>query len=117
VKGVHTSERELFPVLRGMPAEDIDGASISLASELSSRPSRPADHEAENRALVSLMRELAISPQSVLQKLAEVIIGLCGAHSAGISLRDDTRCRFYWPAIAGRWATYVGVGGRARSLD
>jgi PAS domain S-box-containing protein len=105
-----TSERELFPVLRGMPATAIDDASISLASELSSRPSRPADHEAENRALTSLMRELAISPQSVLQKLAEVIVELCDAHSAGISLLDDTRGRFYWPAIAGKWATYVGGG-------
>jgi PAS domain S-box-containing protein len=101
---------ELFPVLRGEPIEAVEGASVCAARELSARPTRPPDHEAENRALIDLMRELAASPQSILQKLAAKIIEVTAAHSAGVSLLDDTGTRFYWPAIAGRWANFVGGG-------
>jgi PAS domain S-box-containing protein len=60
--------------------------------------------------LVALAREMAASPKSILQKLAETALALCGAQSAGISLLDDTRKNFYWPAVAGQWACYLGAG-------
>ena len=82
---------------------------LSIAS-LDQRPSRPPDHAAENRALIALARQLAISPAGILQTLAETALQLCGAHSAGISLLEPDGKRFHWPAIAGQWAEHVGGG-------
>ncbi len=78
-------------------------------AELSRRPSRPPDHAAENRALVALARELATSPDGILQKLAETALALCRAHSAGLSLLEegDRKRNFHWRAIAGHWAPHV----------
>jgi PAS domain S-box-containing protein len=45
-----------------------------------------------------------------LQKLAETALSLCRAQSAGVSLLDETRKNFYWPAVAGQWACYLGAG-------
>ena len=59
--------------------------SMLSTAELSRRPSRPPDHAAENRAMVALARELATSPEGILQKLAETALALCGAHSAGLT--------------------------------
>jgi PAS domain S-box-containing protein len=76
------------------------------------RPSRSPDYEKENRALVALVTALADSPATVLQTLAETILGITESDSAGISLltTDDGGKRFYWPAIAGVWNPYVGGG-------
>ena len=84
--------------------------SVVSTTELSRRPSRPPDYPAENRALVALTRELATSPDSILQKLAETALALCRAQSAGLSLLvDDKKC-FRWNAIAGQWASHLGGG-------
>jgi PAS domain S-box-containing protein len=69
---------------------------------LGRRSARPADHAAENRALVSLARQVASSPKDVLQKLAETALALCGADSAGISVLEDGRLR--WHGLAGPFA-------------
>jgi GAF domain-containing protein len=52
-----------------------------------------------------LKRALAGSPRAVLQKLAEVVLELCDAQSAGVSLLEETHGRhvFRWHAVAGRW--------------
>src|SRR3970040_1132024 len=86
-----------------------DGASLEsilCTEELQRRPSRPPDHEKENRALVALVSALADSPSTILQTLAETILGITQCDSAGLSLltrdgrRPDTSGkRFYWPAI------------------
>jgi PAS domain S-box-containing protein len=93
-----------------------DGAvsleSILCTEELHRRPSRPPDHEKENRALVALAHALADSPRTILQTLADTILEVSQADSAGISLltTDDGGKRFYWPAIAGKWRPHVGGG-------
>ena len=98
-----------------------DGAShpVSAAStaELSRRPSRPPDYEAENRALVGLATELATAPDGILQKLAETTLSLCRAHSAGLSLLEesDRKRNFHWRGLAGVWAPHKG-GGTPRNF-
>jgi two-component sensor histidine kinase len=92
-----------------------DLESVLSTAELTQRPSRHSDHAAENRALVALAQGL-FSPRSILQKLVEVAIFLCGAQSAGISLLETDGQSFYWPAVAGRWAPHVG-GSMPRDLS
>ncbi len=81
-------------------------------AELSHRPSRPPDHESENRALITLAKELATAPDGILQKLAEIALSLCRAPSAGISLLEegDHKRNFHWRAIAGTWSPHKGGG-------
>lgn len=88
----------------------IDLESVISTAALSQRPSRPPDHAAENRALVALTEAMSASPSDILQKLVETALGLCRAHSAGISLLEQDRQSFYWPAIAGQWVAHVGGG-------
>jgi PAS domain S-box-containing protein len=96
--------------------------SILCTEELQRRPSRPPDHERENRALVALVSALAESPGTILQTLAETVLDITGCDSAGLSLLssdgkrpDAYGQRFYWPAIAGMWNPHVG-GGTPRNF-
>ncbi|HEY9461688.1 MAG TPA: hypothetical protein VIR54_01300, partial [Vicinamibacterales bacterium] len=95
-----------------IPDGGVSLESILCTEELRRRPSRSPDYEKENRALVALVTALADSPATVLQTLAETILGITESDSAGISLltTDDGGKRFYWPAIAGVWNPYVGGG-------
>ena len=87
--------------------EITDGApdlkSAFSTAVLSGRPSRLPDYAAENRALIALAQEMAVSPDGILQKLADTALALCRAHSAGISLLEegDQKTNFHWRAIAG----------------
>jgi hypothetical protein len=92
--------------------------SISSTAELLRRPSRPPNYAAENRSLVALARQLAVSPEGILQELADTALNLCRAHSAGLSLleKEDQRKNFHWRAIAGQWAAHRG-GGTAAPED
>ena len=67
-----------------------DGAapleSILCTKELPNRPSRPPDHEKENSALVALTSALANSPRTILQTLADKVLEVLHADSAGLSL-------------------------------
>jgi len=63
--------------------------SVLSTVELSLRPSRPADYQAENQALVALTQELVNSPGGILQKLVDTALEFCRAHSAGISLEEQ----------------------------
>jgi len=96
--------------------------SILCTEELHSRPSRPPDYEKENRALVKLVSALADSPRTIFQTLADTILDITQADSAGLSLLtqdgktpDASGKRFYWPAIAGMWNPHVG-GGTPRNF-
>jgi PAS domain S-box-containing protein len=96
--------------------------SILCKEALQSRPSRPPDHEKENRALVKLMGALADSPSTIFQTLADTILEITHCDSAGLSLlTKDGKTphvegqRFYWPAIAGMWNPHVG-GGTPRNF-
>lgn len=84
--------------------------SVLSIDELSKRPSRTPDYAVECRALIALGEQLAASPDGILQKLTEAALTLCGAQSAGVSLLEPDGKRFYWPAVAGRWAEHVGGG-------
>ncbi|MGH6850050.1 MAG: HWE histidine kinase domain-containing protein [Methylocella sp.] len=97
------------PGQRSGAPDAFDLESVVLTAELTRRPSRPADHAAENQALVALAEQMAAS-RNVLQQLADTALSLCHAHSAGISLLAENEKRFYWPAIAGQWASHIGGG-------
>lgn len=90
--------------------------SILCTGELDRRPSRPPDYQRESLALVSLAQALSDSPGNILQTLAETILDVCEAGSAGISLLTDDAKRFYWPAIAGQWQSQIG-GGTPRDFS
>src|SRR5215472_2072283 len=96
-------------------SESMDHAPVSLddvliTAELSRRPTRPPDYEAECRALTGLAEAMADSPQTILQRLVETALDLCGADSAGISILEPggTAGVFRWHAVAGRFASKVG---------
>jgi len=84
--------------------------SVLCTEELNRRPSRPPDYEKESRTLVSLAQALVDSPRTVLQALADTILEVFQAGSAGISLVTEDGERFHWPAIAGQWKPHIGGG-------
>lgn len=108
IEGV--KERDL--AIGGQAAQPPLLVSMRPTAELSRRPSRRPNYEAENRALVTLSAAMAGSPEGILQKLAEAALSLCRAHSAGLSLLEegDQKSRFHWRAIAGRWSPHVNGG-------
>jgi hypothetical protein len=87
-------------------------SSVLFTEELYRRPSRPRDYAKESRALIALAQALAESPRTILQTLADMILDVFQAGSAGISLltMEDSVKRFYWPAIAGKWKSHIGGG-------
>ena len=101
----HGAEQESSQSL--VPLESILGT-----DELTRRPVRPPDYQTENRALAALAKALADSPRTILQTLADTILEVFQADSAGVSLltTHDGEQRFYWPAIAGEWKAHVGGG-------
>jgi len=95
----------------------IPGSAVSLSSilytqELYRRPSRARDDAKENEALVALVTALSDTPGTILQTLVEKILEVVQAGSAGISLltKVESGERFHWPAIAGKWKSYIGGG-------
>jgi len=83
---------------------------IVRTDELERRPSRPPDYASENKALVALSTALADSPLTILQTLADRVLEVLGADSAGLSLLTKDEKRFYWAAIAGAWRSHTGGG-------
>ena len=84
--------------------------SILRTAELRSRPWRPPDYETENSALVALVGALAESPRTILQTLADKVLEVLHADSAGLSLLTKDETRFYWAAISGAWVPHIGGG-------
>lgn len=85
-------------------------SSVIVTDQLYRRRTRLPDHRIENRGLVALSGALAGTPQNVLQHLVEAALDLRAAQSAGISLLTHDGARFYWPAVAGKLASFVGAG-------
>jgi len=83
--------------------------SIISTQELRNRPSRPPEYEKENGALVALASALADSPPTILQTLADKVLELLHADSAGLSLLTKDEKRFYWAAVAGAWRPLAGA--------
>ena len=86
--------------------------SVLCTQELRRRASRSADYQKQNRALVALAQALSESPGRTLQTLAETIVETMGVGSAGVSLltQGAEGQKFYWPAVAGDWTSYIGFG-------
>ncbi|MDI1313652.1 PAS domain-containing protein [Prosthecobacter sp.] len=86
--------------------------------ELASRPSRPPNYQADSEALVALARHMAESPKTILQKLVETALTLCGADSAGVSLEEiyNGEDIFRWRALTGRMSGFLG-GTMPRNLS
>lgn len=97
-----------------LEASILDGTvpleSVLRTEELYRRPLRPPDYEKENRALVALFSTLADSPRTILQTLAEKVLEVLQADSAGLSLLTKDEKRFYWAAIVGAWQPHIGGG-------
>ncbi len=89
--------------------------SILLTEELMRRPGRPPTYETEHRALMELMQALADSPRTILQRLADTVLEVLNADSAGLSLLTETGDQFHWAAIAGMWKPHLG-GGTPRNF-
>jgi PAS domain S-box-containing protein len=79
---------------------------IVSTDELSRRVSRAPDWCRESCALGELAQAMSESPETVLQKLAEVALDLCRADSAGVSIEEGEV--FRWRATAGAYAAYNG---------
>jgi signal transduction histidine kinase len=75
---------------------------VDIRDELDVRPRRPASLAEEHRAFTVLASEMASNPRNMLQKLVELAVDLCDAHTAGISLLDGDV--FRWEAVAGVFA-------------
>src|SRR5215469_5031759 len=99
-----------LPHQGSVPAGAAPLESILCTKELSNRPWRPPDREKENSALVALVSALADSPETILQTLADKVLEILDADSAGLSLVTKDEKRFYWAAIAGAWGPHLGGG-------
>ena len=74
-------------------------------------PLSPATAAGEIAALVALATALGESPHTVCQVLADNVLALLKAGSAGVSVlsvQSDGSTMVSWPAIAGRWQAQSG---------
>jgi hypothetical protein len=70
---------------------------ILVTDRLATRPSREPDYAAETRALKSLAQTLSSGNGAILQKLSEVALQLCFAHSSTAGCRaTPARVASYW---------------------
>src|SRR5918996_5320956 len=104
-----TSKNDV-PLEASIPEGAVPLESILCTEELHRRPWRPPDYGKENRALVALAIALADAPLTILQTLAEKVLEVLQADSAGLSLLTKDEKRFYWPPIAGAWQPHLGGG-------
>ncbi|MBV9406155.1 MAG: PAS domain S-box protein [Abitibacteriaceae bacterium] len=91
---------------------------VIITDELARRPSHAPDYKAANAALVALAQELTANPRKVLQKVAELVLQLCHADSAGIGALEQEGGQevFRWLAAAGDFAPHLnGTIPRAAS--
>src|SRR6478672_7976396 len=99
-----------------MQLETVLDSVLLTRQRLSTRPSRPNDPVRENAALLALADEMAQRPDNVLNLLCELILQICSADSAGVSLLREETDEFVWPAVAGAWAPFVN-GSMPRSAS
>jgi GAF domain-containing protein len=87
-----------------------DLESVIATGELKHRETRMADRKAESQAELELTQELAKSPHDFFQKLVDMVLRLTPADSAGISLLNEKKGRFVWPAVSGGLSPYLWGG-------
>ena len=98
------------PLHTAIPGAQASLDAILRTDELLKRPRRPPDYEKEASALAALVRALADSPHTILQTLADKVLAVLQAGSAGLSLLTKDTKKFYWAAIAGAWGPHIGGG-------
>lgn len=81
---------------------------VLITEELARRPAREPDYQAENRALGILAGEMATRPGSVLRRLSELVVELCHADSAGVTILEPGGASCRWHAVAGPLAVRLG---------
>jgi len=74
------------------------------------RSRRKPDPQAEGHVLAWLAEEMARVPAAIFERLAEAVLKLTRAQSAGISLLSQRQERFVWPAVAGDWSGHAWGG-------
>lgn len=76
---------------------------VLITAQLADRPSKAPDYKRESRALELLAQEMASNPHGVLQKCADLVMELCQADSAGISILEPSGASgvLRWHAAAG----------------
>lgn len=82
---------------------------ILKTEELATHSARPKDYQGESAALVALAQHMAASPGTILQKLTDTALALCGAGSAGLSLEETSEGKdiFRWRAVSGRLRPFL----------
>ncbi|MES1025902.1 ATP-binding protein [Gloeocapsa sp. BRSZ] len=81
---------------------------ILITEELSQRPPRPPNWQAQAQAMHTLARQMA-SHSAILQSLVEMAVELCRAGTAGVMLETTADGEeFRWAALAGTLAQHVG---------
>ena len=95
----------------GVPAAPLEA--VLCTEELLRRPRRRSDHEMENSALAALVAALADSPRTILQTLADKVLEVLSADSAGLSLLTKDGKKFYWAALPGLGGHTSAVAPRA----
>src|SRR4051812_33277304 len=78
-------------------------ASVFISEQLAARPSLPRDYFRETLALQDLARQMVDSPGSVLPRLVDIAIEMCGAVSGGLTLYepDPAPGVFRWHHLRG----------------
>ena len=91
------------------PERTPEPSTVAVTAELEKRAHRPARHDAESRALAHLARVLADRPERALQAVADTVLELCEAGSAGISVLEHSEggLQFRWRALAGAAAGHT----------
>jgi signal transduction histidine kinase len=76
------------------------------------RDLHPRDHASQTEGIRRLAHAFVENPDTILQKLVDAAIDLCGAESAGISLKvvgNDGAVSYHWVATAGKYGRFLNA--------
>lgn len=82
---------------------------VLITADLARRPQRPPDYHAEADAVAALAAALTEPESDALQALADTIVAMGIAGSAGVAVTDTARNECLWRAAAGHWRDHAGM--------
>jgi PAS domain S-box-containing protein len=82
---------------------------VLITADLARRTSRPPDYRAEADAVAGLAAALTEPESDALQALADTIVAMGIAGSAGVTVIDPARNECFWRAAAGHWRHHAGT--------
>lgn len=106
-----TTDRLVLTLPGGLKSSSTVEQSPLIIATPAQRSPRPDNAAAEVAALVALATALGEAPHTVFQLLADSVLALLNAGSAGVSvlsMQSDGATLVNWPAIAGRWQAHSG---------